>query len=82
MAQVTFKGTPVHTHGELPAVGAKAPDFKRLLKDRPCPLVATFRRPADGGRFPGSEEERLMLLRQAIVAGFDWVAFGCDRFCA
>src|SRR5262249_800722 len=29
--------------------------------------------PADGGRFPGTEEERLMLLRQAIVAGFDWV---------
>src|SRR5437870_13866830 len=28
MAQVTFKGTPIHTHGELPAVAAKAPDFK------------------------------------------------------
>src|SRR5437899_1498137 len=28
MAQVTFKGTPIHTNGELPAVGAKAPDFK------------------------------------------------------
>src|SRR5689334_8758823 len=52
---------------------AKAPDFKRLLANRPCPMIATFRRPADGGRFPGTEEERLMLLRQAIVAGFDWV---------
>src|SRR5205085_963164 len=57
---------------------AKAPDFKRLLKDRPCPLVATFRRPADGGRFRGSEEERRMLLRQAIVAGFDWVDLEAD----
>jgi thiol peroxidase len=28
MAQVTFKGTPTQTNGELPAVGAKAPDFK------------------------------------------------------
>jgi thiol peroxidase len=28
MAQVTFKGTPVHTSGELPKVGQKAPDFK------------------------------------------------------
>jgi 3-dehydroquinate dehydratase/shikimate dehydrogenase len=52
---------------------AKAPDFKRLLANKPCPMIATFRRPADGGRFPGTEEERLMLLRQAIVAGFDWV---------
>jgi thiol peroxidase len=28
MAQVTLKGNPIHTNGELPAVGAKAPDFK------------------------------------------------------
>src|SRR5205814_4248033 len=52
---------------------AKAPDFKRLLGDKPCPMVATVRRPADGGRWPGTEDERLMLLRQAIVSGFDWV---------
>lgn len=28
MATIAFKGNPVHTCGELPAVGAKAPDFK------------------------------------------------------
>jgi thiol peroxidase len=28
MAQVTHKGNPIHTNGELPKVGAKAPDFK------------------------------------------------------
>src|SRR5690606_38819041 len=28
MATITFKGTEVHTAGELPAVGSKAPDFK------------------------------------------------------
>jgi thiol peroxidase len=28
MAQVTHKGNPIHTNGELPNVGAKAPDFK------------------------------------------------------
>src|SRR5712692_5078160 len=39
---------------------AKAPDFKRLLGDKPCPLIATFRRPQDGGRWGGSEEDRLM----------------------
>lgn len=27
MAVVTFKGNPIHTSGELPAVGSKAPDF-------------------------------------------------------
>ena len=27
MAQISFKGNPVHTTGELPAEGAKAPDF-------------------------------------------------------
>ncbi|MEO5340799.1 MAG: thiol peroxidase [Magnetococcus sp. MYC-9] len=27
MAQIAFKGTPVHTCGNLPAVGSKAPDF-------------------------------------------------------
>ncbi len=57
---------------------AKAPDFKRLLANKPCPLVATVRRPVDGGRWSGSEEERLMLLRQAIVAGFDWVDLETD----
>ncbi len=28
MATVTLKGTPIHTNGDLPAAGAKAPDFK------------------------------------------------------
>ncbi len=56
----------------------KAPDFKRLLANRPCPLVATFRRPSDGGRWAWSEEERHMLLRQAIAAGFDWVDLETD----
>ena len=57
---------------------AKAPDFKRLLDGRPCPLIATFRRPADGGRWGGTERERQTLLRQAIVAGFDYVDLETD----
>lgn len=56
----------------------KAPDFKRLLTNRPCPLVATFRRPEDGGRWAWSEDERQMLLRQAIALGFDWVDLETD----
>ncbi|HKB36430.1 MAG TPA: type I 3-dehydroquinate dehydratase, partial [Gemmataceae bacterium] len=57
---------------------AKAPDFKRLLHNKPCPMIATVRRPADGGRWPGTEEARQTLLRQAIVAGFDWVDLETD----
>jgi 3-dehydroquinate dehydratase/shikimate dehydrogenase len=57
---------------------AKAPDFKRLLAQKPCPLVATARRQADGGRWTASEDARQTLLRQAIVAGFDWVDLETD----
>jgi 3-dehydroquinate dehydratase/shikimate dehydrogenase len=57
---------------------AKAPDFKRLLANRPCPLVVTVRRPQDGGRWAHGEEARCMLLRQAIVSGFDWVDLETD----
>ncbi len=57
---------------------AKAPDFQRLLANKPCALVATVRRPADGGAWKGTEEARLALLRQAIVSGFDWVDLETD----
>jgi thiol peroxidase len=33
MAQVTFKGTPIHTSGSLPAVGSRAPDFTLVAAD-------------------------------------------------
>jgi 3-dehydroquinate dehydratase/shikimate dehydrogenase len=56
----------------------RPPDFKRLLVDKPCPFIATVRRPEDGGLWKGDEEARLMLLRQAIVAGFDWVDLETD----
>jgi 3-dehydroquinate dehydratase/shikimate dehydrogenase len=58
---------------------AKAPDLKRLLANKPCPLIATVRRPADGGRWGGSEDARQMLLKQCIVSGgFDWVDLETD----
>lgn len=57
---------------------SRAPDFKRLLANRPCPMIATYRRQQDGGRWTGSEEQRMMLLRQAIVAGFDFVDLEID----
>jgi thiol peroxidase len=33
MAQVTFKGSPIHTNGELPSVGSQAKDFKLTNSD-------------------------------------------------
>jgi len=46
---------------------------KRLLQDRPCPVIVTCRRAADGGRWERSEEERLLVLRSAIVEGAEYV---------
>ena len=48
-------------------------DVARLLEDRPTPVVVTCRRRADGGRWMGSEEDRLKLLRAAILAGPEFV---------
>ncbi|MBY0524913.1 MAG: shikimate dehydrogenase [Gemmataceae bacterium] len=57
---------------------AKTPDFKRLLANNPCPMIATVRKPEDGGRWAGTEEARRMLLRHAVVSGFDWVDLETD----
>ena len=43
MAQVTLKGNPIHTSGELPAVGAKAPDFKLTAGDLKDLSLADFK---------------------------------------
>ncbi len=48
-------------------------NLKRLLQDRPCPVIATCRRQRDGGKYTGSEEERMLLLRTAIAEGVDYV---------
>jgi 3-dehydroquinate dehydratase/shikimate dehydrogenase len=57
---------------------AKAVDFQRLLPLKKCSWVATLRRREDGGRWTGSEAERKTIIRQAIVAGFDWVDLETD----
>lgn len=43
MAQVTLKGSPIHTNGDVPAVGAKAPDFKLVNGDLKDVSLADFR---------------------------------------
>lgn len=52
---------------------SKAPDFKRLFEKKPCSALITVRRKNEGGKFTGTEAERLTILRQAIVSGADWV---------
>ena len=42
MAQVTLKGNPVSTNGELPAVGSTCPDFKLTASDLSEVTLADF----------------------------------------
>ena len=56
----------------------REPDLKRILKDRPTPLVFTIRRGADGGLWRGKEDKRQQLLREAIAAGVDYVDLEMD----
>ncbi len=48
-------------------------NLKRLLDERPTAVLVTCRRERDGGRWTGSEDKRLTLLRSAIVAGVEYV---------
>jgi 3-dehydroquinate dehydratase/shikimate dehydrogenase len=52
--------------------------LKRILKERPTPLVFTIRRSADGGLWRGNEERRQQLLREAIALGVDYVDLEMD----
>lgn len=71
-------------HGHLARLGAKLAelrldyllrnvDLKRLVSERPTETVITCRRPKDGGKWRGSEEDRIVLLRSAIVTGVEYV---------
>jgi thiol peroxidase len=42
MAAITLHGNPINTNGDLPAVGAKAPDFKLVDKDLNDVSLADF----------------------------------------
>ena len=42
MAQITLKGNPINTSGELPAVGSSAPDFKLTKSDLGDVTLADF----------------------------------------
>src|ERR1700745_3048490 len=48
-------------------------NIQRLLKDRPCATVITVRREQDGGKWTGSEEARMIMLREAIANGVEYI---------
>lgn len=47
----------------------KEPDVKDMLDGISKPVLVSCRRKEDGGSFDGTDEQRMMLLRQAILAG-------------
>lgn len=51
----------------------RAVNLNRLVKERPCPVIITCRRQADGGRWSGTEEARQTLIRTAIAEGVEYV---------
>lgn len=53
-------------------------DISYLLKDRPTPTVITCRRAEDRGKWRGTEEERVTLLRSAIADGVEFVDLEVD----
>src|SRR5262245_40708416 len=48
-------------------------NIQRLLKDRPCPTIITVRREQDGGKYTGSEDARMIMLREAIACGVEYI---------
>jgi 3-dehydroquinate dehydratase/shikimate dehydrogenase len=48
-------------------------NVQRLLKDRPCKTVVSVRREQDGGKYTGGEDARLIMLREAIANGVEYV---------
>ncbi len=57
---------------------AKEPDVKDLITGITKPIIISCRRKQDGGKWEGTEPERLLLLRQAIVAGPAYIELDLD----
>lgn len=55
-----------------------APHVRDLVAAKRNPLIFSCRRTQDGGQWEGSEEERLALLRQAVVDGANYIDIELD----
>jgi 3-dehydroquinate dehydratase/shikimate dehydrogenase len=56
----------------------KKPEVGELLAAKPKPVIMSCRRISDGGCWEGTEDERLAILRQCIVAKADYVEIEHD----
>ena len=56
----------------------KAPQFNDMLAAKRKPVMFSCRRQQDGGQWKGTEEERIMVLRQAIMSKADYVEIEYD----
>jgi 3-dehydroquinate dehydratase/shikimate dehydrogenase len=56
----------------------KEPDVKDMISGSKKPILISCRRQEEGGHFKGTEEERLMLLRQAILANPAYVEMDAE----
>jgi 3-dehydroquinate dehydratase/shikimate dehydrogenase len=54
------------------------PNMKRILAERFTPLIFTVRRGVDGGLWRLDEEKRVLLIREAIAAGVDYIDLEID----
>ena len=48
-------------------------EVKELVATRPCPVIVTIRPAWEGGRFGGTEADRLHMLKEAVAAGAEYV---------
>ena len=56
----------------------KEPDLKEMMDGIPKPILISCRRKEDGGAWDGTEEERLIQLRTAIVTGPAYIELELD----
>ena len=52
--------------------------IEKILKSKIKPVIITNRPEREGGKFNGSEQDRLRLLQKAIELGADYVDIECD----
>ena len=48
-------------------------DLTQLFRSKPCPIIFTLRSPAEGGKFTGSETDRIRQIIHAEARGADYV---------
>jgi len=53
-------------------------DLSVLVQNRPLPVIVTHRPKREGGRYVGSEDERVLVLQKAIDLGVEYVDVECD----